>query len=329
MAYLRSAWVLGESMKKLLLGADGFIGTNLALKLLFQDESNSLVLYDKPKKEYINLGELRHSGRIEIKEGTFSVKEDFDLLTSDVCEVYHLISTTIPSNSNEQIAKGIEDNVVVTAKLLDACVRNKVSKVVFISSGGTVYGIEGKMPVSEDAALNPISAYGMQKISIEKLLYLYKYMYGLDYRIIRLANPFGPYQKPNGIQGVIATFLYQALAGMSLKVYGDGTVIRDYIYIDDAIDSILNIVSYSGKEKVFNLGTGVGYSLNAIIDIISEVTEKKLNVQYVQGRKIDVPINILDMQRYRALIGEIRFKSVEEGIRNTIPYIQEYIRKMK
>lgn len=314
-------------MRKLILGAEGFIGTNLVLKL-FKDESNSIVLYDKPEKEYINLGEMRYSDRIEIKEGIFNLKEDFDLLTSGVSEVYHLISTTIPSNSNEKIAQGIEDNVVVTAKLLDACVRNKVSKVIFISSGGTVYGVERKMPIPENAALNPISAYGMQKISIEKLLYLYRYMYGLDYRIIRLANPYGPYQKPNGIQGVIATFIYQALAEMPLKVYGDGTIVRDYIYIDDAINSILNIVNYSGEEKTFNLGTEIGYSLNEIIDIIGKVTGKKLHVQYMPGRKIDVPINILDMNKYKSLFGEMEFKSIQSGIRETVSYIYKYICQM-
>lgn len=311
-------------MKKLILGAEGFIGTNLTLELL-KDEYNSLVLYDKPQKQYLNLGEIRNSKRIEIKEGIFNLERDFDELTKGVSEVYHLISTTIPSNSNEEIAKGIEDNVVSTAKLLDSCVRNKVSKVIFISSGGTVYGVAEKIPIMEEALLNPISAYGMQKISIEKLLYLYHYMYGLDYRIIRLANPYGPYQKPNGIQGVIATFLYQTLSEIPLKVYGDGTVIRDYIYIDDAIKGIIQIANYSGEEKIFNLGTEIGFSINEVIHTIGKVTGKKMNVQYLSGRKIDVPINILDMRRYKSLIGEIKYKTVEDGIKETIPYINQYI----
>lgn len=311
-------------MRKLILGAEGFIGTNLTLELL-KDELNSLVLYDKPQKQYLHLGEMRKSNRIEIKEGIFHLERDFDELTKGVSEVYHLISTTIPSNSNEQIAKGIEDNVVSTANLLDSCVRNNVSEVIFISSGGTVYGVAEKVPVMEEALLNPISAYGMQKISIEKLLYLYHYMYGLDYRIIRLANPYGPYQKPNGVQGVIATFLYQALAEIPLKVYGDGTVIRDYIYINDAIKGIIRIANYFGEEKIFNLGTEIGYSINEVIHIIGKVTGKKLNVQYLSGRKIDVPINILDMRKYKSLIGDMEYKTVEDGIKETIPYITQYI----
>lgn len=93
----------------------------------------------------------------------------------------------------------------------------------------------------------PINSYGVQKLMNEKLLYLYHYMYGLDYRIIRLANPYGPYQKSDGVQGVVAAFIYKALKGEPICVYGDGSVIRDYIYIDDAVRAMINIAADEGK----------------------------------------------------------------------------------
>lgn len=153
------------------------------------------------------------------------------------------MSTTVPTTSNQHISQELVSNVIFSANLFEACIRCDVKKVVFVSSGGTVYGKEVDCPLKEKTATNPISSYGVQKITIEKLLYLYRYMYGLDYRIIRLANPYGPYQRPNGVLGAVTTFTYKALKGDEITVYGDGSVVRDFIYIDDAIRAIMKIVN--------------------------------------------------------------------------------------
>ncbi len=221
-------------MKILILGAAGFIGTNLTLKYLKRNTNVQLVLYDY-KMEYFNTLKKKGSNNIEFREGTFDDDTDFDEVVKGIDLVYHMISTTIPATSNYSVADGLHDNVIVTNRLLDACVRQKVGKIVFISSGGAVYGKENNMPLKEDAITNPISSYGIQKISIEKLLYLYNYIYDLDYRIVRLANPFGPYQRPDGRLGVVTTFIYKAINNEPVTIYGDGSIIRDFIYIDDAI----------------------------------------------------------------------------------------------
>ena len=115
-----------------------------------------------------------------------------------------------------------------------------MKKIIFISSGGTIYG-EGKCPLSEEAPTNPITTYGIQKLTIEKIIYLYSYIHGIDYRIVRMANPYGPYQRPNGKLGAVTTFTYKALKNEMIEIYGDGTNVRDYIYIDDAIAAIINV----------------------------------------------------------------------------------------
>ena len=212
------------------------------------------------------------------------------------------------------VSKGIEDNVVVTSKLLDACVKNKVKKVVFVSSGGTVYGIGNDIPYKEDSMTNPISAYGLQKLSIEKMLYLYRYTYGPDYAIIRLANPYGPFQNPNGVQGVVTTFTYNAVKNMELCVYGDGKVVRDYIYIDDAIEAIKKIALYDGEHKIFNVGSGIGTSINDVIGIIRNVLNEDVQVRYISGRKADVPISILDISRFKDTFGELVHTNLYDGI---------------
>ena len=163
---------------------------------------------------------------------------DFEKLVEGQEEVYHLLSTTVPSTSNQMIETELRENVLLTVKLLEACVNQGVKKIVFFSSGGTVYGKESACPLNEDTPTNPITSYGIQKITIEKLLYLYSYIYGIDYRIIRLANPYGPYQKPNGVLGAVTTFTYKAIKGEEIQVYGDGSVVRDFIYIEDAIRTL-------------------------------------------------------------------------------------------
>lgn len=146
-----------------------------------------------------------------------------------------------------------------------------MKKVVFISSGGTVYGKESSCPLSENTPTNPISSYGVQKITIEKLLYLYNYMYGLDYRIIRLANPYEPYQRPDGVLGAVTTFTYKALKGEKINVYGDGSVIRDFIYIQDAVRAIIKVVNGESEHHVFNLGCGYGTSIKKLLETIENL----------------------------------------------------------
>ena len=307
-------------MKSLILGAAGFLGVNLVKKLCESDQE--LVLFDKDISNLQKVLTNKEKENCEIIQGDFTADVDYFELTKNIDKVYHLISTTIPNNSNNHIAQGIIDNVVISALLLDACVKNKVKKIIFLSSGGTVYGVEKNSPFSEETATNPISAYGLQKITIEKLLYLYHYMHGLDYSIVRLANPYGRYQRPNGIQGVVTTFIYNELLGEPITVYGDGSVVRDFIYIDDAIKAICNISNYSGELHVFNVGTGIGYSINQVIEAISNELGKKVYVEYKNGRAVDVPVNILDISRYKNTFGTMNITSLKSGIRSTIEFMK-------
>ncbi|MBQ7220175.1 MAG: NAD-dependent epimerase/dehydratase family protein [Synergistaceae bacterium] len=205
---------------------------------------------------------------------------------------------------------------------MEACVRQKASKVVFISSGGTVYGKESICPVNEDTPARPITSYGIQKITIERLLYLYHYVYGLDYRIIRLANPYGPYQRPNGRLGAATTFIHKALNGEKIHVFGDGSVVRDFIYIDDAVRGIVNIANGESAHRTFNLGSGHGTSIKQLIDTIQDTLNVKLDAEYEPARKIDVPVNYLDISRYEAAFGALNPISLKEGIKRTADFMK-------
>lgn len=306
-------------MNVMILGAAGFIGTNLAISLA--QNSDAVTLVDKKKDYFTSIQRLSLSG-IKLEEANLNISDDFSYLKGQDI-VYHLVSTNVPTTSNQHISQDIESNVLFSSHLFEACVKYGIKKVVFISSGGTVYGKESACPLSENTPTNPISSYGVQKITIEKLLYLYSYMYGLDYRIIRLANPYGPYQRPNGILGAITTFTYKALIGDEITVYGDGSVVRDFIYIDDAVRGILNIVNGENKHHTFNLGSGYGTSINEVLHAIKKTLGCELNVRYKTGRPVDVPINYLDISRYEKYYGQLNPISLEEGIRKTAEFMRK------
>lgn len=307
-----------------ILGAAGFIGTNLAIQLSKSD-CNRIVLVDTQLDFFKPVMALGLSNT-NFRQSSLTYDCDFDSLLAGCDTVYHLVSTTVPTTSNQHITQELMGNVVFSSNMLDACVRCGVKKVVFMSSGGTVYGKEVDCPLKEKTATNPISSYGIQKITIEKLLYLYKYLYGLDYRIVRLANPYGPYQRPNGILGAVTTFTYKALRGEEIKVYGDGSVVRDFIYIEDAVRAIMNIVNNENKHHTFNIGCGYGTSIKKVLETIQDSLKVDLHVTYLPGRKVDVPVNYLDISRYEKYYGALNPISLSEGVLRTADFMRnEYL----
>ncbi|MBP3217509.1 MAG: NAD-dependent epimerase/dehydratase family protein [Lachnospiraceae bacterium] len=303
--------------KTLVLGAAGFIGTNLCNALTRQGAD--LILFDRFFAEDKT---AMWAGKAQLLTGSFDGQTDFDQLTEGVETVYHLISTTCPTNSNLDIAAEYTDNVLPTVRLLDACVRSGVKRVVFLSSGGTVYGKDHTGVCREEDDAFPISSYGVQKLTIEKLLYLYEYLHGLDYRIVRLSNPYGPHQRPDGVQGVVTTFLYRTLKGEPIRLYGDGSVVRDYIYIDDAVRGILAIAADGAPRRLYNLGSGQGTSVAQLIELLPEVTGIAPVVEHLPARAADVPVNILDVARFHADYDIGAFLPLKEGMRRTVEFFR-------
>ncbi|MFA9398100.1 MAG: NAD-dependent epimerase/dehydratase family protein [Clostridiaceae bacterium] len=308
-------------MNILLLGAAGFIGTNLTMKLAM-NKNNHITIVDT-KKEYFSNIDIVNYTNVTIKESPLDIETDFEAILEGQQIVYHLVSTIVPTTSNQHVSQELTSNVVMTAKMLDASVKCCVDKVIFISSGGTVYGKEVVCPIKENMTTNPISSYGIQKVTIEKLLYLYQYMYGLDYRVIRLANPYGPYQRPNGVLGAVSTFTYKALKGEEIIVYGDGSVVRDFIYIEDAIKGILNIVNGDNKHRTYNLGSGYGTSIKEVLKTIQQVLKTEIKITYKAGRKVDVPVNYLDISRYEVAYGKLNPITLYDGVMKTATFMRQ------
>jgi len=279
-------------MNVIVFGGCGFIGSHLVDTLLEKGHSvrvfsRSYELYRPPlqKVEYI-LGDFGNRGLVS------SAVKGIDI-------VYNLISTTVPKTSNEDPVFDVTSNVIETLHLLEACVQEKVDNVVFISSGGTVYGIPEKLPVDEDCQTNPICSYGISKLTIEKYLYLFKKLHGLNYKIIRPSNPYGPRQNPNNIQGAVSVFLGKVLQNVPITIWGDGSISRDFLYIDDLIDGIYRATFDNSEQNIFNFGSSTGCSLTNLVSLIKEVTHTDFEVIYKTHRTFDVPELILDATRAR------------------------------
>lgn len=309
-------------MKYLILGSSGFIGTNIVSYLL-KYSNDSIVLFDRIHRCHeSNEEDLK---RITYIEGEFTSDTHFNQLLEDVDIVIHLISTTTPSNYPDDFSDEIKENVFPILKLLDSCVRKKIKKFVFVSSGGTVYGDTKGVRAKENMSTNPICSYGIQKLTIEKYLQLYALRHDFNYAIIRLSNPYGPHQNPNGGVGAISNFVYKTLNNEEIHIWGNGNVIRDYIFIDDVAKGIVMISKYTGKEHIFNLGTGIGFSLNDIIQMLEKEFNRDIKVIYEAPRVEDLLYNVLNVDLYRNEILNNEFVPLNIGIKKMINYYKDYI----
>jgi len=310
-------------MKKkcLILGGGGFIGSHLAEKLL--EKNYDVVIFDKLNFSRKNINHILD--RIKVVEGDFNNEIDLKSALKDIDIAFHLVSSTLPAKSNENPIYDVETNLVSTLRFLNEVFINNISKVIFISSGGTVYGIPERLPIKEYHPRKPICSYGIIKKTIEDYLYMFEKLYGLDYYVFRLSNPYGERQNPFVAQGVIPVFLKKLIRGEQIEIWGDGNVERDYIYIKDVADALVKCLEVNPNERVFNLGSGKGYTLNDIIGIIEKVTHKKTNVIYKEKRNIDVPVNVLDNKLISEKLNWSPDTDIEEGIAKTYEYLKKEI----
>lgn len=321
MRHFGGAALPGQGKRRcLVLGGCGFIGSHLVDRLVHR--GYEVRIFDKSKVDTRNI--KQHLNGIELVMGDFANKDDLRQGLKKIDYVFHFIGTTLPQSSTENPIYDIESNVVSTINMLEIAKSNAVKKIIFASSGGTIYGVPQQIPISEDHPTNPICSYGISKLIIEKYLYLYYKLYGLDYVILRISNAYGERQDPRSAQGAIAVFLGNIIKGQPIQIWGDGSVVRDYIHVHDIADACVNAIeTRENKHHVFNIGSGKGLSLNQIIAYLKEEVKDRFDVDYQEGRKIDVPVNILDIRLARNILGWEPAIPFEKGLRSTLEYLQE------
>lgn len=307
-------------MNTLILGGNGFIGSHLADRLLA--EGHCVGVFDKYEERY-----RKPNPHIDYRYGDFGNRGSLTDALTGMDVVFHLVSTTLPKTSNDDPAFDVQSNVVETIFLLEQCIQKKIRKVVFVSSGGTVYGNPVKLPISEDSPNDPKCSYGITKLTIEKYLSLFNHLYNLDYTIVRPSNPYGSRQDPLSIQGAISVFLGRVARNEHIEIWGDGEIVRDYIYIDDLVDGIYRAATANTPSHIFNLGSGIGYSLNDIVKVIRNITERDVKVKYAARRVFDVPKIYLDITQAKKELAWEPITSLETGISKTWEFVQQLFRQ--
>lgn len=301
--------------KVAVIGAGGFLGTNLARFLA-------------PRVK-----DLRCYGRRcafpEALHGlswiTGEITDERLAQTVAGCDVViHLASTSTPATADRDIVADAEANVIGSLQLLEHCVAGRVGRLVFLSSGGTVYGIPNVIPTPESAPTDPITAYGAAKLAIEKYLEIFRRRHGLDYRILRVANVFGPYQTAEKGQGVVAAFLARALAEQPLEIWGDGQVVRDYVFISDVAEAIWAAMRHDGAHRVFNIGGGTGASVLQIATAIEKLVGRPLQRRFHPARPVDVPVSVLDHSLATNELGWKPAVDLEQGLMQTLEWMRQF-----
>lgn len=282
-------------MRALVIGGNGFIGSHLVEGLRARD-ARVRVLDPGPARD-----DLDWHG-VEYRQGDFGDPATVGAALDAIDVVFHLASTTVPATSNLDPARDVSTNLLGTLSLLEAMKARGVRRILFLSSGGTVYGNPDVLPVPEHHPLRPISSYGVVKVAIEGYLNVYRHMGVLDPLVLRPSNPYGPRQSASGGQGVIAAALAHAAHGTPMPLWGDGTVVRDYLFIGDLVALAID-AALSAHCGVFNAGSGAGHSLNAIIAAVEAVTGRPLQLDRKPSRGFDVREVVLDISAARDTFG--------------------------
>ncbi|GJD96650.1 NAD-dependent epimerase/dehydratase family protein [Methylobacterium iners] len=305
--------------RHLILGGCGFIGRHVANRLALNGDTVTLV--DRNAPAFILPSEA--STRVNWRQAELDAP-NWDDLVAQADVVHHYAWDSIPASANKDPGGDLSRNVRPTINLLDALVRRGSGTLIFASSGGTVYGNILQLPISEDHAIRPVTAYGTGKATAELYLQLYRQMHGVDCRIARIANPYGAGQNVARGLGAVTTFIDKALKNEPISIFGDGEVVRDYIHISDVAICLAEIAKAPiSDEYIFNVGSGLGTSLNQLVEHLEAGIGRRITVQRLVGRSFDVSANVLSVERIKRVYGWSPRLTLREGMRLTLSNLAE------
>ena len=299
--------------KCLIIGGAGFIGSYLVEHLVSRGVTVSVL--DRGRDR---LSEL--ATRVPALKCYTGDVEQADLLADALlgCDVLiYLAHTTIPASAEHDPGNDIASNIFPLLKAITAAAKAGVRRIVLTSSGGTVYGRARHTPIPETHPTDPLCAYGICKLAIEKYTRLYASCNKIESICLRLANPFGPGQSMTGTQGAVSVFLGRILRGSAIDIWGDGSVVRDYVYIADVASALeaAALAPLSEPHPVVNIGTGTGTSLTQLISVLEEASETRAQLRFQEARELDVPTNILDIGRAKLLLNYRPRYDLRQGVK--------------
>ena len=280
-------------------GGAGFIGSNLADSLV--SRGHKVTIIDNlsmgkrsnlpPNAEFFELDIASPEIDKVFEQGNFQI-------------MYHLAAQMDVRKSVANPAFDAQTNIIGAINLLQACVKHKVKKVIFSSTGGAIYGEQEEFPATENHAANPVSPYGISKLAFEKYLFFYNFQHGLSYVALRYANVYGPRQNSEGEAGVVAIFSKKLLSGDETVINGDGGQTRDFVYINDIIASLMSAATAPNVSRLtINIGSGVAISVNDLVATVGRVLGKELTPLHVTADSGGVSRMNAELSRARERLG--------------------------
>lgn len=295
------------------IGGTGFIGSYVVELLVSQGRQVTVIGRSKVPTRPVPQGARYVAADYGDERVLLKVLRDVD-------EVIHLAHSSVPKTSFENPVQDVLTNLPASMKLFDAACRFSIQKLVFVSSGGTIYGNAGTRPINEDHPKKPISPYGVTKLAIENYAMMFWELKGLPVICVRPGNAYGEKQRPFVDQGFVATAIASILMGKEIVVFGENGTIRDYVHVTDVARGILSSLDRGKTGTCYNIGTGIGRSNMDVLESIRPyATSANLEIRLAvhSSRPFDVPANILDSKRLRDDTGWSTKITFEEGIRRT------------
>ena len=306
-------------MKVTVFGGGGFIGSTIVDRLL--RDGHAVRVFERPRVAPYRI--FAKNEQVEWITGDLLSRHDVGCALGGADAVFHLVSTTLPKSSNEDPIYDVQSNLVASLQMSDAMIEQKVPRIVFISSGGTVYGRPRYTPIDERHPTEPEVSYGITKLAIEKYLQMYGRLHNIKPIILRVTNPYGERQRIETAQGAVGVFLHRALNGQPIEIWGDGTVQRDFLHVSDVADAFAQALTYTGSETVFNISSGKGLSLNELINMIEKVNNCPIERIYKPARPFDIPINFLCNKLAKKELSWTPMVKIEDGLTRTSSWMKK------
>ncbi|HWT03682.1 MAG TPA: NAD-dependent epimerase/dehydratase family protein [Pyrinomonadaceae bacterium] len=307
-----------ERAPVVVLGGLGFMGSHISRALVRRGER--VRIFDRLYASHALVADIE--SQVEIVEGDINRPGDVIEAVNDAGTVIHLVHTTVPGSSMADPAFDITSNVAASAAWLTRLSETNVRRILYFSSGGTVYGVPREPLIDEGHPTDPISSYGITKLAIEKYVAMYGALSGVEHRILRPSNVYGEGQRLHIGQGVIGILADRALRGEPVEIWGTGESLRDYLHVEDLVAATLALVDYDGPERVFNVSSGRGHSVLDIVRVVGEQLGIKPEIVFQPARGFDVPVNVLDPARLNAATGWRAAVGLGEGVARTIDWIK-------
>jgi UDP-glucose 4-epimerase len=250
---------------------------------------------------------------VEVVAGDIERPADLDRALEGAGEVVYAAGGFLPAESQADPARDVGLTLGPLLATLEALRARPDAHLTLLSSGGTVYGRPRYLPVDEDHPTEPISSYGVLKLASEHYVRVYGALYGLRYRILRCSNVYGEHAASDRAQGAVGAFLHRLARGEPIALYGDGSVVRDYLYVGDLAAAVIQLLDNLDAPAVLNVGSGEGVSLTELLEVVGEATGEPTTVERLPARDLDVEAIVLDVSRLRAAI-DFAPRSLDEGV---------------